>query len=107
RDLVVVDDTQRADAGAGEVQQYGRAEAARADHEHARRLDALLALPADFLQHELALVAFDLFTREGCGLFLLHGRRLSRRPEKRPAHTVHTGTAGHSPRSARPHAPIE
>ena len=44
-----------------------RAEAAGADDEHARGFQLLLALAADLLQHQLALVAFDLVRGEHDG----------------------------------------
>src|SRR5680860_759171 len=56
---VIVDDADLADARRGQIQKERRAEAAGADHEHARRLQALLAFAADLLQHQMALVAFD------------------------------------------------
>ena len=48
-----------------------RAEPAGADDEHARAFELLLALAADLLQHEVALVALDLRRRQarrGCFL---------------------------------------
>ena len=67
RDDVVVDDADRADAGGGEVEDGGRAEAAGADHEHARALQRLLARAADLPQHDVAGIALDLVGREGHG----------------------------------------
>ncbi len=56
---VVVDDADLADAGRSEIENQGRAEAARADHKHARGFEALLAFAADLLKHQMAPVARD------------------------------------------------
>ncbi len=64
RDLVVVDDGERPDAGAGEILQRRRAEPARADDENPRRLQLLLPRSADAAQDDLAGVAFDLLVAE-------------------------------------------
>ena len=49
----------------GQIHQHRRAEPTRADHEHLRGLELLLALAADLTQHQVALVALDLFRRQG------------------------------------------
>ena len=61
RYAVVVDDADGADAGGGQIHQHRRAEPARADHEHLGGLELLLALAADLAQHQVTLVALDLF----------------------------------------------
>ncbi len=66
-DAVAIDDADLADAGRRQIENERRAEAAGADHQHARRLQLLLALAADLLQHQLALVAFDLVRGEHDG----------------------------------------
>ncbi len=64
---VVVDDADGADTGRGKIHNERRAEAAGADHENARGFQALLAFAADLLQHQMALVAFDLVRGEHDG----------------------------------------
>ena len=59
RHHVVVDHAELADACGGEIHQRRRAEPARADHQHGRFLQRLLAGPADFAQHDVAGVAFE------------------------------------------------
>ena len=61
RHAVVVDHAERADAGGGEIEQHRRAQAAGADHQHARGLELGLARPADFAQHDVAGIAFEFF----------------------------------------------
>ncbi len=61
---VAVDDADLAHAGRGKIENERRAEAARADHQHARGFQLLLALAADLLQHQLALVARDFLRGE-------------------------------------------
>ena len=46
--------------GGGEVKQHRRAEAARADHQHARAAERGLSRPADLAQHDVARVTFKL-----------------------------------------------
>ena len=71
RHPVVVDDADGADARRRQVEHERRAEAAGADDEHAGAFQLLLSLAADFLQHEVALVALDLRRRQaGRGGFL-------------------------------------
>src|SRR5690606_1305082 len=82
RHRVVVDDAERADAGCREIQRYRRAKAAGADDQHARSLQFLLALPADVLEDEVALVAGDLF---GCES---HARIYSPPEPPRPADPI-------------------
>ncbi len=69
---VAVDDADLADARGGKVKNERRAEPAGADHEHARGLQLLLALAADLLQHQLALVALDLLLGEHDGGNVCH-----------------------------------
>ena len=64
---VAVDDADLADSRRGKIEDQRRAEPAGADHQHARGFQLLLALAADLLQHQLALVARDLFRREHDG----------------------------------------
>ena len=61
RNHVVVDDAERADAGGGEIEQHRRAEAARADHQHARAAERGLSRPAHLAQHDMAGIAFEFF----------------------------------------------
>ena len=68
RHRVVVDDADHADAGGGEILQQRRAEAAGADHQHARRLEFLLAGAANLAQHEMAGIAFDFLWRQAHAL---------------------------------------
>ena len=56
---VVVDHADGADAGGCQIHRDGAAEPAGADQQDAGRLQLLLALAADLLQHEVALVALD------------------------------------------------
>ena len=56
-DAIEVDETERADAGGGEIQRRRRSETAGADAEHARRLQPPLPLHADFRQQQVAAVA--------------------------------------------------
>ena len=60
RHRVVVDHAQRADAGRREISDHRAAEPAGADHQHARRLQRLLAVAAHAAQHDVARVALDL-----------------------------------------------
>ena len=76
RDAVVVDDADGADAGRGEIHDQRRAEAAGAHDEHAGAFQLLLALAADLLQHEVALVALDLRRRQAWRVVVLHADRL-------------------------------
>ena len=69
-DRVVVDDADAPDARGGEVHQHGRAEPARADHQHARGQQLLLALAAELGQDDVARVARQLLV----GKFERHGR---------------------------------
>jgi hypothetical protein len=63
-DDVEVHDAERAHAGGGEIQGNGRPESAGADDEHARGLDAMLAVEADIGQQQMAAVAEELRSRE-------------------------------------------
>ena len=56
-DDVVVDDAERPDAGGGQVERGGGAEAARADQQHARVEELDLALLADLGDQQVAAVA--------------------------------------------------
>ena len=60
RNDVVIDHTERADPGGGEIHQRRRTEAARADHQHGRLFQCRLAGAADLAQHDVAGVAFEL-----------------------------------------------
>ena len=64
RHRVVVDHAERADAGGGEIEQHRRAQAAGADHQHARGLERGLAGAADLAQHDVARIAFEFFCVE-------------------------------------------
>ena len=64
RHRVVVDDTERADAGRRKVEQDRRAEPAGADHEDPRALERVLARATDSAQHDLPGIALDFFARE-------------------------------------------
>ena len=75
RDMVVVDDAQRPDAGRREVLQHGRAESAGSDHEHARAFQLLLAGAADLGQHDVTRVALEFDLGEGRGG--IHGRDIN------------------------------
>ena len=61
---VVVDHAQRADAGRGEIQQHRRAQAAGADHQHARAAERRLAGAADLAQHDVPGIAFEFLGRQ-------------------------------------------
>ena len=74
---VVVDDADGADARRRQIEHERRAEAAGADDEHARALELLLSLAADFLQDEVALVALDLRRRQARRGGFLHPARLA------------------------------
>jgi hypothetical protein len=68
---VVIDHAERADPGGGQIHQRRRAEAARTDHQHGRLLQRRLAGAADFAQHDVAGVAFELVGTQ-------HGKIISR-----------------------------
>src|SRR2546421_99056 len=55
-DHVVVDEAHGADAGGGEVQARGRAQAARTDEQHLRLEQLLLPLFAHLVEHQMARV---------------------------------------------------
>ena len=59
-DLVGVGEGQAADAGGGEVERRGAAEAAGADDQRARRPQPLLALDPDLGKEDVAAVAEEL-----------------------------------------------
>ncbi len=61
---VVIDHAERADAGGGEIEQHRRAQAAGADHQHARGLELGLPRAADLAQHDVARIAFQFFCVE-------------------------------------------
>ena len=63
RHAVVVDDADMAGASRREIHEKRRAEPARAHHEHARRLESLLALAANVLHQKVPLVALDFVRR--------------------------------------------
>ena len=58
-DDVEIDDADAADAGRGEIQRRRRAEAARADAEHAARLQLPLPFHADLRHDQMPAVALD------------------------------------------------
>lgn len=72
-DGVVVDDTEAADSGCGQVLDCRRAEAACADDEDAALEEALLSVGADFVHDDVSRVALEL----GCvEAKVAHGRVL-------------------------------
>ena len=77
RYAIVVDDADGADAGCGQIHEHRRAEPARADDQHPGRLDLLLPLAAHLAQHQVSLVALDLFSRQGHAAFAPHRRSAS------------------------------
>ncbi len=64
RDAVIVDDAQRADAGAGEIGDDGTAQPAGPHDQHAGALQRLLAGAAHALEHQVAGIAPGLVGRE-------------------------------------------
>src|SRR5688572_7528294 len=76
RNLVVIDDAERADAGGGEIEERRRTDPARADHKHARGPELRLALPADVAKHDMARVAIEFFRRQ-CHLCISQSFRSS------------------------------
>ena len=66
-DRVVVDQSQRADAGRRALSGGGGPDSAQADQPHARGLQTLLPRPADLGQHQMAGIAFDFIVGEGHG----------------------------------------
>ncbi len=56
---VVVDNADGAHPGRRQIHEERRSEPAGAHHEHARRLEPLLALPANLFQKQMPLVAGD------------------------------------------------
>ncbi len=75
RDRVVVHDPDGADAGRREIEQRRRAEPARADYQHARALERVLAGPAHLVQHDVAGITFEFLRRE-------HGAAYSTSPDR-------------------------
>src|ERR1700722_2649879 len=67
RDVVVVNDPERAYTGPRQILQRGRTQAARADHQRPRGFKLVLAGTAQPMQDDLARVALYLFTGEGHG----------------------------------------
>src|SRR5687768_8120171 len=63
-DDVEIDDADAADSRRGQIHAYRRAESARADHQHARRLHFSLSLHADFRHDQVTAVTHDLFVRQ-------------------------------------------
>ena len=59
-DDVEVDKSDRADPRGGEIERCRRAEAARADEQHTRRLDPPLAVERHIGENQVAAVALDL-----------------------------------------------
>ncbi len=67
-DDVEVDEADRADAGGCEVHRGRCAEAARADDEYLAAEQLLLPLAADFVEDDVAGIAFNLFVRQSAHL---------------------------------------
>ena len=65
---VVVDQTQRPDAGCRQIEGRRRAHAAGPDDQHPRTLQGLLARPPDLGQDQMPGVAFDFVFRENHAL---------------------------------------
>jgi hypothetical protein len=64
---VVVDDAKRADAGGGQIEGCGRAQAPRAQQQHLRVQELLLTLGADLGQQQVAAVALALLSGQRAG----------------------------------------
>ncbi|GGF38491.1 hypothetical protein GCM10011399_34240 [Subtercola lobariae] len=60
-DGVIVDNSDRSDSRAGEIQQHGGSEPPSAQHEHARVLQPALALEPDLWQPNLPRVPLELY----------------------------------------------
>ena len=56
-DHVVIDQSQRTDAGAGEVEGDGRAQSAYSDEQHFGTTDFLLSCGSDFGEHGLSVIS--------------------------------------------------
>ena len=67
RHVIVVDDTKRADARSGKIEQHRRAETTGADDQHARGLEFGLPRAAHFAQHDVAGITFEFFGIEHHG----------------------------------------
>ena len=67
RHSIVVDDADRADTRRREIKKQRRAEAAGADHQHARGLQRGLSRPAHLAQHDMARIAIK-FVRPSASL---------------------------------------
>ena len=63
-DGVGIDQAKTPDPGRGQIEAGRGAQPAGADQQHPGLLQRLLARSADFAQHQMARVAFDLFVRE-------------------------------------------
>jgi hypothetical protein len=63
-DDVEIDEAERADSRRREIERGRRPQPARADEQHTRRLDPLLAVEADVRQDEVAAIAVELFAGE-------------------------------------------
>jgi hypothetical protein len=72
RNVVVVDDADRADAGGRQIGNQRRSKASRPDHQHAGALELRLPGTADLRQHQMAGIALDL------GVVQRHGGKLGR-----------------------------
>ncbi len=72
RHRVVVDDTERADAGRRKIEQDRRAEPAGADHQDPRALERRLAGATDLAQHEMPRIALDLVAFEHGAIGRIH-----------------------------------
>jgi hypothetical protein len=66
RHMVVVDNGNRARTRRREIEKERRAQAACADHQHARSLEFRLPRSAHFAQHDMARIALKLFRRQHC-----------------------------------------
>ena len=78
RHRVVVDNADGADAGGGEIEERRRAEPARADHQHTRALERVLAGSADLAQHDMAGIAFEFIRAQHGGAYIASPARTSR-----------------------------
>jgi len=81
---VTVADAERAHAGRGQIKDYGRAQAARAHHEHARGRELALPGLAHLGQAELAGVALALFAGQfSHGIIIwIPRRKVNRNPRR-------------------------
>ncbi|MNS93939.1 hypothetical protein D3C72_1281400 [compost metagenome] len=94
-DRVVIDEGQLADAAGGQVHGRRRAEPARADHQHMRIEQGLLAFDADLIKQDVARVAQQ--------LVVVHGFTSTANPDHTPGSDPLGGCApmGHIPIAKR------